>query len=35
MGFDIDRLLEKTLRCEILDQQAIQILCYKLKDILI
>ena len=35
MGFDLDRLIEKTLKCEILEQQAIHILCHKLKDILI
>ena len=35
MGFDVDRLLEKAYKCEILDQSAIQILCHKLKDILI
>ena len=35
MGFDVDKLIERALKCEILEQQAICILCQKLKDIFI
>jgi hypothetical protein len=35
MGFEVDRLLEKVLRCEILEQQAVHVLCHRLKEVLI
>ena len=35
MGFDIDKLIERTLKCELLEEQAINVLCHRLKDIFI
>jgi serine/threonine-protein phosphatase 4 catalytic subunit len=35
MAFDIDKLIQRATNCELLEEQAISILCHKLKDILI
>ena len=35
MPFDIDKLIARALNCELLEEQAISILCHKLKDIFI
>lgn len=35
MAFEIDKLIERALNCELLEEQAISILCHRLKDILI
>jgi hypothetical protein len=35
MGFDVDQLIERAFRCELLEELAIKLICLKLKEIFI